>query len=116
MTPLPLAPPTLEAACAVKRTERYFIGVVPLGTTTPPIVSTGGASGHTDPAPIDERRYLVVPWRPFSPHCVSAVPTPVVERVWSRRPARCRPSVLELDQDFRMMMLSGTVSSKSSTS
>jgi len=66
MTPLPLAPPTLEAACAVKRTERYFIGVVPLGTTTPPIVP-GGASGHTDPAPHDERRYLVVPRRPFPP-------------------------------------------------
>lgn len=67
MTPLPLAPPTLEAACAVKRTERYFIGVVPLGTTTPPIVPTGGASGHTDPAPHDGRLYLVVPRRPFPP-------------------------------------------------
>jgi hypothetical protein len=53
----------------VKRTERYFIGVVPLSTTTPPIVPTGGASGHTDPAPHNECRYLVVPWRPFSSYC-----------------------------------------------
>ena len=67
MTPLPLAPPTLEAACAVKRTERYFIGVVLWARRLPPLFLTGGASGHTEPAPHDERRYLVVPRRPFPP-------------------------------------------------
>lgn len=69
MTPLPLAPPTLEAACAVKRTERYFIGVVPLGTTTPPIVPRAVPQGTPIPPPMMSAGTWWSLGVPFPPLC-----------------------------------------------